>query len=67
MRVLDYKSADLKVNLCSVPKIRLLGVDGTVEHSADASAEGFTNTVSNALDVFNWSPAVRHLEKKVAI
>ncbi|KAF8149950.1 hypothetical protein B0H34DRAFT_667267 [Crassisporium funariophilum] len=67
MRVPDYHSTNLKVNPSSIPKIRLLGVDCTVEHSADASPEGFTNAVRDTLDIFDRSPAARRLERKVTI
>lgn len=67
MRVPDYQSGTLGVDPKSQPKIRLLCVDSTVEHTAEAAVNSFISRVEEALDFFNRSPQAQLLRKKVTI
>ncbi|KAF8153328.1 hypothetical protein B0H34DRAFT_800543 [Crassisporium funariophilum] len=53
MRTADYKSGNLNVNTSATPKIRLLAVDSTVDHSAETSVNGILKHVRNTINIFN--------------
>ncbi|KAF8961286.1 hypothetical protein BDZ97DRAFT_1664412 [Flammula alnicola] len=62
-----YKNGDLSIDPKSTPRIRLLCVDSTVEHTAAAAVEGFINRVDECLQFFNKTHYAKILKKNVKI
>ncbi|KAF8064378.1 hypothetical protein FPV67DRAFT_1419974, partial [Lyophyllum atratum] len=61
MRAPEYGSQSLTVDDAAKPKLRLLCLDSTVDHTAATSVESIMKHVKDAIDVFNWSPTAERL------
>ncbi|KAF8203541.1 hypothetical protein K438DRAFT_1472661, partial [Mycena galopus ATCC 62051] len=67
LRVPDYASGNLTVNLDATPKVRFLGVDKTIDHSSTESVRGWSERVQEFCDVFNRSPLAKCLARQYGI
>ncbi|KAF8951787.1 hypothetical protein BDZ97DRAFT_1778312 [Flammula alnicola] len=67
LRVPDYKTGDLSIDMNSTPQIRLLCVDSTVDHTADGAVKGFVDCIEESMKYFNASPYAQILKKNVKI
>ncbi|KAJ7730731.1 hypothetical protein B0H16DRAFT_1329757, partial [Mycena metata] len=67
LRVPDYASGSLAVNLEATPKVRFLGVDKTMDHTSAESVRGWSERVQEFCDIFNRSPLAKRLASQYGI
>ncbi|KAJ7167440.1 hypothetical protein C8R43DRAFT_825985, partial [Mycena crocata] len=67
LRVPDYKSGNLSVDPKSMPKVRFLGVEKTVDHSSAESVRGWNRLMEENMDLFNRSPLAQRLKRQYSI
>lgn len=63
-RAPDYKSGNLDIDPNSIPWVRFLGVEKTLDHSSAESVKGWQQRILENMKLFNESPLGRHLKKK---
>ncbi|KAJ7604097.1 hypothetical protein DFH06DRAFT_1349727 [Mycena polygramma] len=64
MRVPHYASGRVDVDPISIPKIRDSGIKSTVDHGSARSVEGWKQTISESMALFNASPLAARLDKR---
>ncbi|KAF8205788.1 hypothetical protein K438DRAFT_1579294 [Mycena galopus ATCC 62051] len=63
-RVPDYKSGNLEIDPNSMPRVRFLGVEKTIDHSSAEAVKGWKTRIQEVMDIFNASPLAALLKKK---
>ncbi|KAJ7854879.1 hypothetical protein B0H13DRAFT_1642168, partial [Mycena leptocephala] len=63
-RAPDYKSGNLDIDPNSIPRVRFLGVEKTLDHSSAESVKGWQQRILENMKLFNESPLGRRLKKK---
>ncbi|KAJ7292581.1 hypothetical protein C8J57DRAFT_1042576 [Mycena rebaudengoi] len=64
MRAPNYKDGFTIVDSKSVPKVRFLGVEKTLDHLSAESVKSWKARIEECVDLFNRSPLARRLERK---
>ncbi|KAJ7369172.1 hypothetical protein DFH08DRAFT_796965 [Mycena albidolilacea] len=64
MHAPDYKSGSLEVDSNSIPKVRFLGVEKTLDHTSAESIKGWNKHVWECIQLFKDSPLAACLQKK---
>lgn len=67
LRVPDYTSGNLSVDPNSMPKVRFLGVEKTIDHSSAESVRGWNRRLEENIDLFNRSPLAQRLKTPYSI
>lgn len=67
MRVANYKSGSLAIDPKSTPRVRLAGVEATLDHSSEQSVIGWQHRIQQNTDIFNRSPLAERLQIKFTI
>lgn len=62
MQVPDYKSANLEIDSSSTPRVRLLGIESTLDHSSEQSVNGWNHALDDSIDLFNRSGMAERLK-----
>ncbi|THV05639.1 hypothetical protein K435DRAFT_647075 [Dendrothele bispora CBS 962.96] len=69
LRTPDYNSPQsrLCIDTSAIPRLRLLCVDATLDHTSEASVNGFLGNMDEISDLFNRSPLAKRLNLQFRI
>ncbi|KAJ7475256.1 hypothetical protein B0H11DRAFT_1810745, partial [Mycena galericulata] len=67
LRVPDYASGNLSTDPNSMPKVRFLSVEKTIDHSSAESIRGWNQRMKENMDLFNRSPLAKRLGRQYTI
>ncbi|KAF7351568.1 hypothetical protein MSAN_01589300 [Mycena sanguinolenta] len=67
LRVPDYASGSSSIDTNSMPKVRFLGVEKTIDHSSAESVRGWNHRLEEMIDLFNRSPLGQRLKRHYSV
>ncbi|KAJ7213194.1 hypothetical protein GGX14DRAFT_519404 [Mycena pura] len=66
-RAPDYANGNVDTTPKSIPKVRFLGVEKTIDHTSAESVRGWNTRITEFIDVFNRSPLAKRLLRKLSV
>ncbi|KAJ6563864.1 hypothetical protein B0H19DRAFT_1067470 [Mycena capillaripes] len=67
LRVPDYASGNLEIDPSATPKVRVLGVEKTIDHTSAEAVWGWDDRINESCDIFNRSPLAKRLERVYSV